>query len=360
MISSREIQAIVKFWLGIGESRPLMQIERPTIIYRCWLGLLLLLGQLYSPAAVTAETRIVVVPLGGNDVEQHPVGTTYTNASGMSFNLLPAGSFTMGSRVKEFGRNSDETEHWVNLSKPFYMQTTEVTNKQWNDFVDTNPSNSHTVNPAPVETVNWYEAVYFANRVSASEGKSLCYVLSNCSITPPGAGMTCATVGINTSCTGYRLPTEAEWEYAARATTTTVYANDMPVKVNTSDKETGSGFNRNLHVMGWYAYNNVMENAGGDTEHPNGTKLVARKQANAWGLYDMHGNVLEWVQDWYAASYGGAATDPMGIDFGTKRVLRGGHWAGDARLARSAARSYLVPNFRWETIGFRLVMVSDK
>ncbi len=288
MISSREIQAIVKFWLGIGESRPLMQIERPTIIYRCWLGLLLLLGQLYSPAAVTAETRIVVVPLGGNDVEQHPVGTTFTNRSGMHFNLLPAGEFVMGSPSTEPGRNVDETEHRVTLSKPFYMQTTEVSNEQWNALIfDTGlgakPSSSHVGIDYPVDSINWYEAVYFANRVSITEGKSSCYTLTACTALP-GAGMSCAGVNIIANCTGYRLPTEAEWEYAARATTTVAYAT--PVNFNGAYGATGAGFNPNLDVMGWYVYNNSMEPSGGvngDTADESGTKPLHKSRQTPGG-----------------------------------------------------------------------------
>ena len=294
-------------------------------------------------------------------VKQKAEAQSYTNSIGMNFNLILPGTFTMGSpdgsgsEPAEPGRYSNETQHQVTLTKSFYMQTTEVTNAQWNTIiVDTtlgvNPSGSHTGDNFPVETVNWFEAAYFANALSSSESRSVCYTLTGCSPTP-GNDMECSGVIINANCTGYRLPTEAQWEYAARASTTTAYAN--PVYFDSTDTETGSGFNSNLDHMGWYVWNNAL--SGGD---PSGTKPVAAKHANRWGLFDMHGNVYEWCQDWWDFSdYSpNPVIDPQGDATGSNRVFRGGCWGSSARYARSAIRNWNSPGNRYDILGFRLVL----
>lgn len=292
---------------------------------------------------------------------------SYTNSIGMIFNLIPAGTFTMGSPSDEPGRSYDEYQHQVTLTKSFYMQITEVTNKHWNTIIfDTGlgakPSTSHTGDNYPVETVNWYEAVYFANRLSIVEGRPPCYTLNGCNATAPGAGMQCSSVDINETCTGYRLPTESQWEYAARANTTTAYAN--PVSFDSSNTETGWGFNSNLHAMGWYGYNNEMESSSAIAAYEYGTKPVAVKQANKWGLYDMHGNVGEWCQDWWDASAYPEPlepiTDPQGPATGSERVIRWGNWNESAEIARSADRYKFSPAIRSLDLGFRLVLPSGQ
>ena len=344
-------------------------------------GALLLLNQ-----AVLAQNRVVVVPLGGDDptgnateadvvagktfsnadgtekigsLEMHPESTTFTNSIGMRFNTLPAGSFTMGSPTSEPHRGSDEVEHTVTLTKAFRMQITEVTNAQWNAVIaDTllgiNPSTSHTGDNYPVETVSWYDAIFFANRLSIDEGRSVCYANSGVSGAPGSGGLVITTVTQIANCTGYRLPTEAEWEYAARAGTTKAYAN--PIGFDDSATETGNGFNGNLHAMGWYSYNREMENGSAVAAYEDGTKPVAKKQANAWGLYDMHGNVFEWNWDWLAAYSGNAETDPSGPASGATRVIRGASWVDPAFRARSAGRLGFTPDTRVEGLGFRLVL----
>jgi len=355
-------------------------------------------GELFMPAGTaTAADRVVVIPLGGvvgdataadvikgktfssktagkgvaGTLERHPMGQSYTNSIGMTFNLLPAGTFTMGSpdgsgsEPYEPGRSSKETQHEVTLTRSFYMQTTEVTNKQWNTIIfdsglGAKPSTSHTGDTYPVETVNWYEAAYFANRLSIIESRTPCYTLNNCNANVPGAGMVCDSVDISETCTGYQLPTEAQWEYAARATTTTAYAN--PVYFDASNSEVAYGFNTNLHAMGWYSYNNSMENHSAETAYEAGTKPVAAKQANRWGLYDMHGNVREWCQDWWDGSAYSAdpVTDPMGDPTGSYRVARGGRWDSIARIVRSAQRSSTTPGTIDVIQGFRLVLHSGQ
>lgn len=320
---------------------------------------------LLSGQAVQAQNKVVVVPLSGTQLPSipHPIDSPFTNSLGMQFNTLPAGSFTMGSPTNEPGGSFGEGEHRVTLSKVFGMQVTEVTNEQWNSVIvdssveGSNPSESH--DPAneldshPVDSVTWFDAVFFANQLSSNESRSKCYTFSGQSGTP-GANLSIMSVTQNTNCTGYRLPTEAEWEYAARAGTSTAYAN--PIGFDSADTETRDGFNANLHAMGWYSYNREMQNASGVTAYEDGTKPVAHKQANAWGLFDMHGNVDEWCWDFFKFYSGNAETDPSGPDTGGARILRGGNWDKHASRARSAFRNTSQPDDRNNIFGFRLVL----
>jgi formylglycine-generating enzyme required for sulfatase activity len=323
--------------------------------------LTLLLAYLFPAMGnAQAEKIVVVIPMAGEDAISHPVAKTFTNSIGMQFNELPAGSFTMGSPGSEPGRFSDEVEHTVTLSKAFKMQVTEVTNAQWNDVIvestlGNNPSSSHPGdNDYPVERVSWFDAVLFANRLSQDESRSPCYIFAGITGTP-GSNLAISSVIMKANCTGYSLPTEAQWEYAARAGTTKAYAN--PVGFDDSDIETGFGFNGNLNTMGWYWYNRVMENGSAVTAYEDGTKPVAKKQANAWGLYDMHGNVWEWT--WNAlASYSGDATDPSGpsVPNSSIRMRRGGGWADTANYVRSANRYPIFVGSTYTSQGFRLVL----
>ena len=219
------------------------------------------------------------------------------------------GTFMMGSPDSEDGREDDESQHSVTITRPFCMNSTEVTQAEWQAVMGSNPSKFTSCGAnCPVEQVSWEDAVAYANALSRREGLPECY-----------AGSTFSGL----SCKGYRLPTEAEWEYAARAGTT------------------GATYG-NLDSVAWYD-----ENSGSAT-HP-----VGQKQPNAWGLYDMLGNVWEWTGDWYR-TYPGTVTDPLGAGAGSYRVIRGGSWIGLARGARAAHRLYDTPGGRGYYLGFRL------
>ena len=238
--------------------------------------------------------------------------------SPVNFVRINGGTFSMGSPANEPGRDSDQTQRQVTVSS-FYMSRYEVTQKEYQEVMGTNPSNFKGDN-LPVECVSWYDAVEYCNARSRKEGLTPAYTIS-------GSGDN-RTVAWNRSANGYRLPTEAEWEYACRAGTTTAY-------------NTGASINNNT---GWYRANSAES-----------TQEVGRKPANAWGLYDMHGNVWEWCWDWYGNYASGAQTDPVGASSGSYRVIRGGGWGSPDLYVRSAFRDHSSPYNRYNILGFRLV-----
>jgi formylglycine-generating enzyme required for sulfatase activity len=209
----------------------------------------------------------------------------------------------------------------------------------------------------PVETINWYEAVAYANARSRSEGLDECYVLSGCSGSP-GDGMECSSVTFaGLECRAYRLPTEAEWEYAARAGTTTALYNGRIEILSQSSAPA-------LQPIAWYGGNSGVSYADGYdcsdwSERPDsadrcGPHPVGRKEPNAWGLYDMLGNVWEWVWDGYSAYPTNSVVDPLGSSEAFSRGLRGGSWFNVADLARCARRNRNMPGVRYPYNGFRL------
>lgn len=216
------------------------------------------------------------------------------NALRNSFVRIPAGEFMMGSGN---GAADERPVHRVRLSRSLEMCKYEVTQTQWEAGMGSNPSHYKGPN-LPVENVSWEDVQQFLQKLNAlNDG----YI--------------------------YRLPTEAEWEYGCRAGSTGDYAGP-------------------LDAMAWYG-----SNATGTT-HP-----VGQKKPNSWGLYDMHGNVLEWCQDWFNDSYytQSPSVDPRGPSAGSSRVLRGGNWVLGSGFLRSARRSARTPGLRENDLGFRLV-----
>jgi formylglycine-generating enzyme required for sulfatase activity len=265
-----------------------------------------------------------------------------TNSIGMKFVSIAAGSFQMGSPSSEKGHQSDETQHRVKLSKSFLMATTEVTQKQWRSVMGSNPSEkdykgvSLIGNTLPVQNVSWEDAVKFANALSKKEGLRAAYRISG------------KSVSWNKSANGYRLPTEAEWEYAARAGKHRLYAGTDSLSsvcryasVNTAQSKSKFGWD-------WDAFPCEDGHLG--------AAPVGSFKPNAWGLYDMTGNVNVWCWDWYDKKYGGSSTDPVGAQSGDVRVLRGGSWSYYfPALARVAIRSGGTPDYRDDDLGLRLV-----
>ncbi len=220
----------------------------------------------------------------------------------LEFALIPDGEFDMGSPSNEAGRSDNEGPvHHVKISRAFYMSKYEITQKQWRDVMGTNPS-YFKGDDLPVEQVSWNDVQDFIKKLNKNEGTDK-----------------------------YRLPSEAEWEYACRAGTTTRYS---------------FGDGESLGEYAWY--NDNLSS----TTHP-----VGQKKPNSWGLYDMHGNVWEWVQDKYHGDYNGAPSDGSAwesID-SSYRVFRGGSWSYLARFCRSADRDGLGPQFPNRDTGFRLL-----
>ena len=225
---------------------------------------------------------------------------------GTEFVWVPPGEFMMGST--SLADRNEQPVTRVRISKGFYLGKYEVTQDEWQAVMGNNPSFFSGCGNCPVEKVSWNDVQAFIEKLNARsrEGR-------------------------------YRLPTEAEWEYAARAgTTTDTYAGDVT--------ETFLRINPVLNRIAWYPWNSE------DRTHP-----VGGKEPNAFGLYDMLGNVWEWVQDRYGGYPGGVVTDPSGPDRGFTRVFRGGSWASYAKDCRSAARKRNVPESRFTDVGFRLV-----
>ena len=272
-----------------------------------------------SKIGYDVETLSISMP-AQNDVVIR-LRATEINSIGMKLVRISAGSFQMGSNA---GFTQEQPVHAVTLTKDFWLGQYEVTQAQYQAVTGLSPS-FFTGNDRPVERVSWFDAITFANALSQAEGLTLCY---------DSEGN--VTGGNIYSCTGYRLPTEAEWEYATRAGTTTEWS-----------------FGNDAAQAGAYAWYN--SNSGSQT-HPVGEKLP-----NPWGLYDVHGNVWEWVHDWWGFAYYSVSpsSNPPGPGSGPDRVVRGGGWISITSLLRSVFRGGSSPSYRFFNLGFRLARATN-
>ncbi len=260
------------------------------------------------------------------------------------FVRIEPGAFTMGSPETEPGHGTDETEHAVTITRPFALSITEVTQAQWTALMfGSSGSFPECGDECPMTNVSWHDAIQYANRRSIESGLAPCYQVSGNDVAWPE--------GLD--CEGYRLPTEAEWEFAARAGSDAAFANGDLVYGGRSTLDP------HLALIGWYGANSDATYQGasdcsgwGEGRDECGPARVQTRRVNAWGLYDMHGNVSEWVWDRYAA-YAGAETDPTGAATGSQRVVRGGSWRDTSESCRSAARERSGSVGR-NNIGFRL------
>ena len=285
--------------------------EKISILPRCW-------TITEDEILRWTKSQLRIDDMNSTHSENKLIEKYYTNSIGMEFVLIPAGSFMMGNNwsinydesfdsLEGYDDDDDEIpQHQVIISKPFYLGKYEVTQAQWVAVMGDNPSR-FSGRDNPVEQVSWNDVQKFIRRLNEKDGHGR-----------------------------YHLPTEAEWEYAARAGTTSVYSfgND-PVS---------------LGRYAWY-YGNAVK-----TTHPVGQKLP-----NPWGLYDMHGNVWEWVQDWYNWRYYADApdSDPKGPPSGSFRVFRGGCCYYSAVDCRSAGRDFHLSVIRSIKFGFRLALSPD-
>lgn len=251
------------------------------------------------------------------------------------FVLIEGGSFQMGSPDSEPWRSEDETQHTVTVSD-FYISAYELTQAEYEAVTGENPSNFSGEN-LPAESISWLDAVFYCNARSEQEGLTPAYTIDGSNVT------------WNREADGYRLPTEAEWEYACRAGTETPF--------NTENSPSAEEVNYYGHypyeIEGNYFSQDNLETQPG--EYRETTVEVGSFEPNAFGLYDMHGNVSEWVWDYYGEYPAEEQIDPAGPETGTMRVYRGGGWNDFAKNMRSAYRATLEPELMSFNIGLRLV-----
>jgi len=258
---------------------------------------------------------LVSIALGLTFSNAFAAEKSFQNPLGMEFVRIPAGTFTMGSPPDEAGRGEFETPVRVTLTRPFFLQTTEVTLRQWWAVMGKRFFGRRKGAPdMPVAKVSWYDCMDFIEKLNERYRGT------------------------------YRLPTEAEWEYACRAGSTTAYSWG-----NTID------CSRAMYGNKRHRFEECLEYVKARGLGTDGPAPVRSYPPNAWGLYDMHGNVWEWCQDWAGTYPVQETTDPTGPASGDKKIRRGGSWFGSGTACRAAARNYGHPASRYQTTGFRLV-----
>ena len=296
-----------------------------------------------GPAAFEA-----LVPNGIKIVQK---GKATSKSLGMDFALIHPGEYRMGSAGDEPYRRVDESQHRAKLTKPFYLGVHEVTQEDYEKLAGANPShfskngpgsakvNGLVTNRFPVEMTSWFDAAMFCNKLSQKDGFDPVYKLTD--IKREKDTIVDATVAILGG-NGYRLPTEAEWEYACRAGTTTPFHYGKESSEHTSNVKA-------LLDTGGYGASPKWKELGR-------TAKVGSYPANEWGLFDMHGNVAEWVEDWYDRGYYIVAPreNPRGPEQGSHRGIRGGSWLVNDANCRSAARFFHLPSEATSYSGFRI------
>jgi len=315
---------VIRWTFGDGKGA---SNSKPTHTYGRWPGsekaknFIVVLKATDGHSTVTVKRRILVK-------KQDRIKTIRVKGTSFRMIRIPAGSFMMGSPTNEPGRYDNEKQHRVTLTQSFWIGETEVTQGLWRAVMGSNPSRFKDCgDDCPVEKVSWRDVQEFITKLNRIEGGNK-----------------------------YRLPTEAEWEHAAKAGSDSAFANG-------GISELKCGQDPNLDTMGWYcgnsgvSYSGCYDASGWGGPKCAGTHPVARKQPNAWGLYDMHGNVWEWCNDWFGDYPSGSVTDPAGPSKGAYRVDRGGSWLNNARYCRAAYRNGYTPGYGSDGLGCRLVRI---
>jgi len=253
-----------------------------------------------APSAMDLASR---PPLSSPGTLSHEIALDLGNQVSLKMVLVPAGEFLMGDPKRLVGGPPSVPQHMVRISRPFYMGVYEITQEQYERLIGRNPSYLKGTE-RPVEQVTWFDAMSFCKKLSEATGQRI------------------------------RLPTEAEWEYACRAGSTTLfhYGDDQKPNLRLGD-------------YAWYE-----ENSGHKAHR------VGQKKPNGFGLYDVYGNVEEWCADWYALYQEGELTDPSGPTSGQTRILRGGNCGHPWDSCRSARRNNNVPHYSSDYVGFRVVL----
>lgn len=305
-----------------------------------WFCLLMAIMMLFTLSACGSETPSAESQISEQEPPSSAGGTVSEAISETidvpeGFLLITGDTFNMGSPDSEAWRSADETQHTVTVSD-FYMSAYEVTQQEYESVMGENPSSFSGEN-LPVESISWLDAVAYCNARSEQEGLTPVYTIDGTS------------VSWDRSVNGYRLPTEAEWEYACRAGTTTPFNTETSISAEESN------------YWGDYPYmieDNYFNQGNLETQpgvYRQTTVEVNSFSPNAWGLYNMHGNVGEWVWDYYGEYSTEAQTDPTGPETGTRRVYRGGGWSDFAKNLRSAYRAAMPQENSNYNIGLRLV-----
>jgi formylglycine-generating enzyme required for sulfatase activity len=328
----------------------------------------LVMGLVGAALLVVSLTTWLVLHGGGKQAETNSTGKDFTppppelrNTIGMQFVRIEPGTFLMGSPdgtnppgvPAEEGRNEAETPHRVKLTKRYYLGAHLVTQEQWEQVMGKDANHSgfkgkddDEKKKLPVDSVTWFDCVEFCIKLSEKEKRKPHYRLTSVLRNEDGS-IKAAEVELLAGGTGYRLPTEAEWEYACRAGTGTPFWWGNTITPAQANYDCRSAYGKDGKKYE-------------DSYRPR-TTPVGKFKPNDWGLYDMHGNLLQWCQDWYGKDYHKESDkkDPQGPNSGTLRVLRGGSWFNFPRYCRAAYRSGFAPANRQDSFGCRLLLRLD-